>query len=181
MSQKKTLADVLFLLCFLSTLGAGALYLGLKFLRRRVACLHWRQVEGKIISTGVDALPPTGLLNKGGTHYMATVRYEYRLDDGKKLQGNNISFRIGEECFNSRARAEAWLEKYQEGVPVTVWYDSRNPSSCVLNPGLGSSYVVWLLLVAFGLLMFYAAAIVLLHELHLISDKQALHLIGLDF
>ena len=70
---------------------------------------------------------------KGMKGYYAAIRYRYRVAD-RDCEGDQISFnRV------HAAVADAWqkvIDEYPVGKDVKVFYDPKNPSIAVLQPGL---------------------------------------------
>ena len=70
---------------------------------------------------------------RGTKGYYAAIRYRYRVAD-RDYEGDQISFnRV------HAATADAWqkvIDEYPVGKDVKVFYDPKNPSTAVLEPGL---------------------------------------------
>jgi Protein of unknown function (DUF3592) len=88
----------------------------------------WPTTSGQIISSSLQVR-----YFKGMKGYYAEIRYRYRVGD-TNYEGNQISFnRV------HAAVAEAWqpvVDAYLVGRDVNVYYDPKNPSIAVLEPGL---------------------------------------------
>ncbi len=84
------------------------------------------------------------------TTYGATVQYKY-LVDGQELRGNRRTF--SNVRTSSVRNTQKILARYPLGGSVDVYYDPDDPSSSVLEPGVGASTYI-LLLVAIGFLVF---------------------------
>ena len=79
--------------------------------------------------------------------FMPDVQYRY-LVDGHAFMGTQIDFHLNREGHSSNY-VESLLTQYPTGKVVSVYYDSREPTSSVLQPGIKSEQR-WLLYFGFG-------------------------------
>lgn len=81
------------------------------------------------------------------TTYEALIQYRYSVS-GQEYHGSRRTF--SDVRTSSRSRTEKVLERYPPGGSVRVYYDPADPSTSVLEPGVGiMSYVLLLLVLAF--------------------------------
>ena len=118
---------------------------GVRRLRAGAGTRGWPAAVGRITYSGVGRELTTD--GEGGSHelFEAEVRYTYEVD-GATLQGETIH--ANREPFTSRARAERLARRYPEGAQVRVFYDPRDPSRAVLEPGTGAAPFGYLALAA---------------------------------
>lgn len=84
------------------------------------------------------------------TTYGATIQYKYFVD-GQEFQGNRRTF--SNVRTSSVRNTEKILDRYPPGGSVGVFYDPDDPSSSVLEPGVGAPTYI-LLVAAIGFLVF---------------------------
>lgn len=111
------------------------LYLGWEVVRQETDALRggsasrtWPTVEGRVVSSTVQAKHGTG---GDLTRYYPVVEYEYSVK-GKLLRGNRIAFDTQPMDHTSAASI---VKRYSAGRSVPVFYDPENTANSVLEPG----------------------------------------------
>ncbi|MDX1944912.1 MAG: DUF3592 domain-containing protein [Pirellulaceae bacterium] len=138
--------------------GVGGLftfYLGLPMYFRAKASTEWPTVPGRIQVSEVKQTT-----EKGKTKYSASLQFSYDVK-GKNYESAYI-WPSGGYSSNSKTNHRAIVERYPVGKEVKVYYDPREPSFGVLEPGLtATNYIV---LIA-GALFFLAGLVLGLYTL----------------
>jgi hypothetical protein len=93
---------------------------------RRAA--DWPQTTGKILKAGMVAKHHKFSGEATTVTNVPVVEYEFTAN-GSSWRGSRIS--IGEDTGG--ANSEATLKRYAAGTSVTVFYDPKDPSNCVLE------------------------------------------------
>lgn len=114
----------------------------------------WLQTRGTIVRSRVKKV-----MTRRGNQYNAEVRYKYR-PTRRELQGSRICFNFAGHGFMTEGGARKCIMPYQRGAYVTVYYDPSDPRKAVLEPGLHSSLFMTVFLVATGILMLGASALI---------------------
>lgn len=137
------------------TAGSGVVsaYYGWAVARGLVA-RAWSVVSGEITQSEVKVSP-----SRIGSYYTPRVSYQYRVN-GVTYSGWRLVF--GDASLKREASARRRAESFQVGNQVKVYYNPREPSQSVLEPGVG----FWTLFPALmGGLVFVILAIATLHEM----------------
>jgi hypothetical protein len=106
-------------------------------LRRAVlgqASTSWPSVSGKIVNSELVVGGDSDDTNR----YSASIRYVYEVR-GARHMGDRVLFYYRwrfEGRTNDRGSVEAVVRRYPVGREVPVYYDPRDPSTSVLEPGL---------------------------------------------
>jgi len=102
----------------------------------------WPTTPGTVRSAEVGVIP------MGNNNMLVPViTYDYEVA-GQKLEC--ARYRVGvDPRFNKPAKAQAIVDRYPVGAPVTVHYDSSNPSLAALDLTVGENYGA-LMVVSFG-------------------------------
>jgi hypothetical protein len=98
-----------------------------------VTSTSWPTTEGKLISAQVVQKKFSIVI---GSHDEPSVSYSFMVGD-KKFENNRIRF--GGPSWNNADQA---VGKFQS-TPITVHYDPRNPTICVLETGFNAQ-TTWL-------------------------------------
>ncbi len=110
----------------------------------------WPTTVGTIRSAvvGVISMSSNNDPMSGSSNMLTPViTYAYEVA-GQKLEC--ARFRVGvDPRFNTPAKAQALVDKYPVGAPVTVHYDPSNPSLAALDLTIGENYGA-LMVGAFG-------------------------------
>lgn len=88
----------------------------------------WPHVQGMILTSTVTRRP-TGVT--GADVYAPVVTYTYEVS-GRRFEGSKIAFYIG---GGGLRWANEISDRYPKGSTVKVFYDPRDPSRAVLQPG----------------------------------------------
>lgn len=94
--------------------------------RRGEASARWPRVTGTVLSSYVD--------ESGDSADTPVVVYRYEVR-GEMFRGKKICFGTEVSFLIGRA-AQAVVDRYPVGAPVTVYYDPVHPRSSVLKPGI---------------------------------------------
>lgn len=107
---------------------------------RGVASRRWARTRGQI--RGTSALPgdPVHVPPDRNLAWAATpvLRYEYTVN-GRQYAGTRVNA-VG---FSGHRAARLAAARYPEEQDVEVWYDPRDPSRAVLEPGVTAGSVFW--------------------------------------
>ena len=101
----------------------------------------WPKISGTILQSSLEAHHHTDDDGSSSTNYGVLVSYKYSVS-GQEFEGNRRTF--SDVRTGSRRRTEALLARYPQGGQVDVYYDPQDPSSCVLETGVGGSTYVLL-------------------------------------
>lgn len=117
-----------------------SIFLFVKVTRERQkarASLNWPSVEGKITAQWVNR---SEVHDEDGVHidYTPKVVFEYTAE-GLSFQGQRIAFG-SERSFNSRKKAEAFLDAYPKDGAIMVYYNPEDPSDAVLSQTMRSFF-----------------------------------------
>jgi hypothetical protein len=115
----------------------------------------WPTASGTVLDSGMEAHQSRDEDGDIKTTYGATIQYKY-LVDGQEFQGNRRTF--SNVRTSSVRNTEKILERYPLGSSVDVFYDPDDPSSSVLEPGVGAGTYI-LLAVPIGIFVFGIAGI----------------------
>ena len=88
----------------------------------------WSQTTARIVVSRVEAKHHQFPGSETTVTNVPVVEYEFTVN-GQKWRGNRIS--IGEDAGG--ANLEATLARYKTGTTVTVYYDPKHPTDCVLE------------------------------------------------
>ena len=97
----------------------------------------WPHVSGEITRAKID---------EGDDSYSPLVCYSYSVG-GQLFTGNRIAFGLT-GMSASYHFAHFYVQRYRVGLPVTVYYDPKQPSTSVLEPGVSKRAFIPM---AFGL------------------------------
>jgi hypothetical protein len=127
-------------------IGVVSLILGILAVSRGRSSRSWPTVDGAIVASTLEVSSRRN--PQRGTHrdlYSARVEYAYEVE-GRPYSGRTV--RYGVPATTDRAAAQQTLGRYSAGAPVQVYYDPRDPSRAVLEPGVArSSYgPIWIAL-----------------------------------
>lgn len=96
---------------------------------REMGSASWPVTTGTIIKTNL--VHAHAMHNDG---YLPGLQYAYKVD-GRMYVGTRIDFHT-QDSFHAKESAESWLYKYPRGSTVRVYYDPKNPSITILEPGM---------------------------------------------
>jgi hypothetical protein len=108
-------------------LGVGIAGFGFKQLVESYESLRWPSVPGKIVASEVKGDAPSQKVPQ------AEISYMYRVN-GREFRGSRVFF--GRNSELGRPSAAATVRRYPPEAEVTVYYDPKDPSRSVLEPGL---------------------------------------------
>ncbi len=113
-------------------LVGGSMTLGaIASLFQAIASYGWPATSGNVVGANVEE-------SSGGGESDYTVRtpkleYAYQVG-GASHVGTRIT--LSDRTLGSPAEAAAFLKEFQKGAAVTVRYHPKEPSKCVLRPGV---------------------------------------------
>ena len=110
----------------------------------------WPTASGTVLDSGMEANQSRDEDGDIKTTYGATIQYKYTVD-GQEFVGDRRTF--SNVRTSSVRNTEKILERYPLGSSVDVFYDPDDPSSSVLESGVGAATYI-LLLVPIGFLVF---------------------------
>ena len=111
--------------------GAGLLIWGQRSRRKAQASQSWPSISGEIVQAEVRTSTTHDDEGNVEYSYYPSVTYAYSVE-GKPYSSSQIAFG-GTIGYNQRAKAEAKLNDYPVGKPVTVYYNPEKPSEAVLE------------------------------------------------
>jgi hypothetical protein len=132
-------ANIAFII--LSIIGAVLL---IKFVRDIVMgqkSSSWPNVSGTVIQSIMETKQDTDAEGFSSTTYGAKIHYKY-LVGGKEYESWRRTF--SEVSTSSMRRTQEILARYPQGASVAVYYDPEDPSSAVLESGVGTSSYIFL-------------------------------------
>jgi len=111
--------------------GLGLIISGVSDIMTAKSSESWPSVQGVVLKSKVS------VDNSGdGTTYGADVIYRYKVS-GESYKGDKVT--ISEVSTSSGNRARKIVKRYRKGKKVTVYYDSDEPKTSVLERGLSGS------------------------------------------
>jgi hypothetical protein len=108
----------------------------------------WPSTGGTILQSAIDTVQSVDDDGTSSTSYGLRLQYEFSVG-GQAYQGNRRTF--AEMRTSSYRSMQKLLERFPQGGSVTVFYDPDDPSSCVLEPGVGN--YLYIVLVFTGIMM----------------------------
>lgn len=127
---------------FVVLLGVRQFLLGLRTRR-------WPTARGELVASRVRRSSS----DRGSTSYHPKVRYQYEVD-GTTYVSTSIGLNSG-PSFNTRSKAQSWLDNLQRQDTIAVHYDPRRPDRSVLEPSGASGGLFLLLIGLFGAAVLY--------------------------
>lgn len=110
-------------------------------LPRAVASSGWPTARGVILTSEVREVG----WSEDTSGWCPELSYEYPVA-GRKYVSHNVE--LQDICIsNLGSYARRVVERYPAGKKVEVYYDPRDPSRAVLEPGVPDSVIVWPLLI----------------------------------
>jgi hypothetical protein len=104
---------------------------------------NWHDVKGtylidrdQLSSTQGEILSSTTYTSKGGrrkrrTYYHYSIKYQFAYN-GRVYRSDEVTF--NDNYSQSPDFAQTYIERYQQGEDVTVYFDPKDPSFSVLEP-----------------------------------------------
>jgi hypothetical protein len=129
---------------FICLVGLSLTVLALYYLVKANESLKWEQTEGKVLTS--DVVKNSYRSSGGGysTTYKAEICYSYIINQERFIADKiNVFFNFS-STFS--IRANRLVAKYPKDSKTTVYYDPNNPNDCVLEPGIKSEMVVFMLI-----------------------------------
>jgi hypothetical protein len=112
----------------------------------------WPKTSGTILQSTLETHHETDDDGTTSTTHGVAVHYRYSVS-GQEFEGRRRSF--SDVRKSSKRSMESILARYPQGGSIDVYYDPENPSSAVLETGVGASAYILLafavVLVLFGL------------------------------
>ena len=130
------------------------IYIGSDILKAQKS-RSWPTASGTVQDSGMESHQSRDEDGDIKTTYGATIQYKYTVD-GQEFVGDRRTF--SNVRTSSVRNTEKILERYPLGSSVDVFYDPDDPSSSVLEPGVGAATYI-LLLVPIGFLVFGIAGV----------------------
>ena len=120
-------------------LGLWCVVLGTSKAIEGLKARSWPRAQGRIITSGIHSLQTRQKIRIARLCF--DVDYLYLV--GKEVyEGNRVN--VGWRCFGSEEHVKELARKYPSGKEVEVYYDPRNPSRSLLEPGLDwSVFLLW--------------------------------------
>ena len=125
------------------------IYIGSDILKAQKS-RSWPTASGTVLDSGMESHQSRDDDGDIKTTYGATIQYKYTVD-GQEFVGDRRTF--SNVRTSSVRNTEKILERYPRGSSVDVFYDPDDPSSSVLESGVGAATYI-LLLVPIGFLVF---------------------------
>jgi len=125
------------------------IYIGSDILKAQKS-RSWPTASGTVQDSGMESHQSRDEDGDIKTTYGATIQYKYTVD-GQEFVGDRRTF--SNVRTSSVRNTEKILERYPLGSSVDVFYDPDDPSSSVLETGVGAATYI-LLLVPIGFLVF---------------------------
>lgn len=125
------------------------IYIGSDILKAQKS-RSWPTASGTVQDSGMESHQSRDDDGDIKTTYGATIQYKYTVD-GQEFVGDRRTF--SNVRTSSVRNTEKILERYPLGSSVDVFYDPDDPSSSVLESGVGAATYI-LLLVPIGFLVF---------------------------
>lgn len=110
-------------------IGLVISWLSLKDLRLADASRAWPATDGVVVRTRVR----TNDRGEQSESHTPELTYAYTVM-GTPYEGWRVAIGAS-KGYSDRRQAEAFLERYPVGQPVTVYYDPGRPGSSALEPG----------------------------------------------
>jgi len=105
----------------------------------------WPTVPGKVTKSKVVRKNRIG--SKGQTTYQYNIDFEYEYKvAGEKFKGKRLRF--FHVYGNARKFVDSMAEKYPVDQTVDVFYNTRNPKSSVIQPGVSSGIFMFIIFFA---------------------------------
>ncbi len=124
--------------------GLAALWFGVRDYRlMKEVAPRLKPVKAVIVESHVERQSSGRRGTGGGTAYFFRVKFRYEVG-GKTYESDD--YELGMESSRPQADCEELARRYRSGVETTAYYDPENPSFAVLNPEMGSGYIVVMLL-----------------------------------
>ncbi len=124
--------------------GLAALWFGVRDYRlMKEVAPRLKPVKAVIVESHVERQSSGRRGTGGGTAYFFRVKFRYEVG-GKTYESDD--YELGMESSRPQADCEELARRYRSGVETTAYYDPENPSFAVLNPEVGSGYIVVMLL-----------------------------------
>ncbi len=125
-----------------AAVGVGLAMVGtiVPALWRGISSRRWACTQGQIRGTAAPEgepvhVPPDRILAWATT---PVLRYEYSVN-GRRY----VATQVNATGFASNRAARRAAARYPEGQAVAVWYEPRDPSRAVLEPGVTAGGVFW--------------------------------------
>lgn len=129
-------SQALFFACGFGTLGLILVLVGVLSFWNSLASSRWPTATGEIIESSVNCW---GDGDVPAARHQAKIVYRYTVR-GQEYEGGRISFREPENPVKSRPEhPDELVSRYPVRKNVTVFYDPRDPSFAVLEPGAGAA------------------------------------------
>lgn len=140
-------AAVLFVLGIIG--AAITIFVGIPMTMNALESKGWPSAEGIIT---ISEFTTNRDRDDGSVTYGANVAYDYKVN-GTQYTGSNVHF--GQYGTSDPSYGRGIVNRYPAGTRVSVYYDSDDPSTSVLEPGAGwSSFMVAGIGALFGLVGF---------------------------
>ena len=120
----------LFVIVFIM-LGLFCLAFGTSLAIQGIRASSWPMAKGIVIKSEVKALKTQEKIRIARLCFY--IDYIYQVRD-KVYEGHKIS--VGWQCFGSEDKIKRLLMLYPSGKKIQVYYNPKNPSQSLLQPGL---------------------------------------------
>jgi hypothetical protein len=141
--------DNFFILLLLLTI-LPSIYFIFVSVPRSILCQYYPTVEGKIMSGEVGSSNLNQTENKYdndliGRIYSTQIKYVYFVDGPTYFNKKICWHRFDSSSYSSHSKT---VKRYPKDKRVTVFYSPNNPQIAVLEPGLTSETIFWILFCA---------------------------------
>lgn len=122
---------------------------GINQISKAKASVNWPQSDGRIVSS--EAEPS---LSNNHSAWYAQIVYSY-IVDGIEMKGNQVAF--GDYGSSNMSHAQKIVGQYPVGKAVKVYYNPKDCTECLLEPGMhGQTYGM----LGFGFIFFAVGSII---------------------
>ena len=108
--------------------GLLLVVLGIRTALQEYTATRWPRTQGVIQTAAIRVVRTSR-----GSISIPEISYSYQVN-GQPYGSNRVTFRFGTVLLLPPS-AESVVDAYPEGTVVTVYYNPRNPSEAVLEPG----------------------------------------------
>lgn len=110
--------------------------LGMQEIQKAIVSKQWPSVQGTIITSKVTPMNS----GQSGYSYKPDITYKFKINE-TEIDGNKLRF--GEKSYPKSGTAQGIVKKFQPGEEYPVYYDPKDPSNAILQPGIhGSAWLI---------------------------------------
>ncbi|MBL6991628.1 MAG: DUF3592 domain-containing protein [Bacteriovoracaceae bacterium] len=124
------------ILGFLFLIGGGVgMYFGYSTFDLARSSNSWPSVAGEIVGSSLSTSTSTDSKGRRSTTYRANIVFKYTVN-GKNFRTNTPWIGAADTSSSNRSGAQSTVNKYQVGAQAKVFYNPKQPSVAVLEPGV---------------------------------------------